>query len=246
MPKLLLEIGCEELPAAACMEAGLQLPGLAQEHLGVVPDELWIGPRRLAFPATVPERTEDAWLQGPPESLRDRAAAGFARRHGVGVDALTVRDGFLGLEVPGVSIEDALPDRLAAIVTGLQFAKSMSWGAGFRFARPVRWVCAKLDARTIEVALEGVETGGRSYGHRLTSPGRLEIASAHDYLATLRGAGVEPDRAVRYERIVSGLDELGPWSDPGESSTRSSTSSSRRACRRARSMRASSSCPSAS
>jgi tetrameric-type glycyl-tRNA synthetase beta subunit len=215
MPKLLLEIGCEELPAAACMEAGLQLPGLAQEHLGVVPDELWIGPRRLAFPATVPERTEDAWLQGPPESLRDQAAAGFARRHGVGVDALTVRDGFLGLEVPGVSVEDALPDRLAAIVTGLQFAKSMSWGAGFRFARPVRWVCAKLDARTIDVALDGVETGGRSYGHRLTSPGRIEIASAREYLATLRGAGVEPDRAVRYERIVSGLDELGPWSDPG-------------------------------
>src|SRR4029077_11325295 len=118
MPKLLLEIGCEEMPAAACMEAGLQLPGLAQEHLGVVPDELWIAPRRLAFPATVPERTEDVWLQGPPESLRDKAAAGFARRHGVGVDALTVRDGFLGLEVPGVSIEDALPDRLAAIVTG--------------------------------------------------------------------------------------------------------------------------------
>ena len=35
----------------------------------------------------------------------------------------------------------------AAIVTGLQFARSMSWGAGFRFARPVRWVCAKLDDR---------------------------------------------------------------------------------------------------
>ncbi len=214
MPKLLLEIGCEELPAAACMEAGLQLPDLSLEHLGVVPDELWIGPRRLAFPATVPERTEDAWLQGPPEKLREQAAAGFARKHGVTVDALTVRGGFLGLEVRGVSIEDALPERLAAIVTGLQFGKSMTWGAGFRFARPVRWLCAKLDDRTIEVALDGVESGGFSYGHRLTSPGRVEVASARDYLATLRAAGVEPDRAVRYERIVAGLDALGPWSDP--------------------------------
>jgi glycyl-tRNA synthetase beta chain len=214
VPKLLLEIGCEELPAAACMEAGLQLPSLCQEQLGVVPDELWIAPRRLAFPATVPERTRESWVQGPPESLRDRAAAGFARRHGVTVDALSVRDGFLGLELPGVPIEEALPERLAAIVTGLQFAKSMTWGAAFRFARPVRWICAKLDDRTIQVALEGLERGGFSYGHRLTSPGRIEIRSAVDYLATLRAVGVEPDRAVRYERIVAGLDELGAWSDP--------------------------------
>jgi glycyl-tRNA synthetase beta chain len=215
MPKLLLEIGCEELPAAACMEAGLQLPGLAQEHLGAVAEELWIGPRRLAFPATVPERTEDAWIQGPPEQLRDQAAAGFARKHGVAVDRLTVRGGFLGVEVQGVAIEEALPERLAAIVTGLQFAKSMTWGAAFRFARPVRWICAKLDDRTIDVALDGVETGGCSYGHRLTHPGRVEIPRAQDYLSALRAAGVEPDRAVRYERIVTGLDALGPWSDPG-------------------------------
>jgi glycyl-tRNA synthetase beta chain len=30
----------------------------------------------------------------------------------------------------------------------------------------------------------------------------------------LRAAGVEPDRAVRFERIVAGLDALGSWSDP--------------------------------
>ena len=82
MRKLLLEIGCEELPAAACMEAGLQLPALAREHLGVSPDELWLGPRRLAFPATVPDRTEDTWVQGPagvaarPRRRRVREAAG--------------------------------------------------------------------------------------------------------------------------------------------------------------------------
>ncbi len=216
MPKLLLEIGCEELPAAACMEAGLQLPGLALEQLGVKPDELWIGPRRLAFPALVPARTEDTWVQGPPEELRERAAAGFARKQGVEVGALMVRDGFLGLEVPGRPIEEVLPERLAAIVTGIQFAKSMTWGAGFRFARPVRWVCAKLDDRTVEVTLDGVEAGGFSYGHRLTHPGRVTIPSVDEYLPRLRAAGVEPDRAVRYEHIVTGLDELGVWSDPSD------------------------------
>jgi glycyl-tRNA synthetase beta chain len=214
MPRLLFEIGCEELPAAACMEAGLQLPELAREQLGAQTVELYIGPRRLAFPIDVPERTADEWIKGPPENLREKAAAGFAKKHGVTVDDLTLRDGFLGLEVPGRPIAEVLPARLAAIVTGLQFGKSMDWGAGFRFARPVRWLCAKLEGQTIDVALEHVPSGGFSYGHRQTHPGQVEISDAHAYLDALRAAGVEPDRAVRFEQICAGLDALGTWRDP--------------------------------
>ncbi len=216
MPKLLFEIGCEELPAAACMEAGLQLPALSREHLDTVPDELYIGPRRLGFPATVPDRTEDEWVKGPPEALRDKAAAGFAKRYGVSVDDLTLRDGFLGVEIPGRPIAEVLPERLAAIVRGLQFGKSMTWGAGFRFARPVRWLCAVLDGEAVEVALAGVPSGNMSYGHRTTHPRPVRVPSADEYLSVLRAAGVEPDRAVRFQQIVAGLDALGPWKDPSE------------------------------
>jgi glycyl-tRNA synthetase beta chain len=162
----------------------------------------------------VPERTADEWIKGPPENLRDRAAAGFARRHGVSIDELTVRDGFLGVEVPGRPIAEVLPERLTAIVTGLQFGKSMNWGAGFRFARPVRWLCAKLEEETVEVALGHVPSGGCSFGHRQTYPERVEIPSAHAYLETLRSVGVEPDRARRYQAICAGLDALGSWRDP--------------------------------
>jgi glycyl-tRNA synthetase beta chain len=214
MPRLLFEIGCEELPAAACLEAALQLPELAREHLGAQALELFIGPRRLAFPADVPAHTADEWIKGPPENLREKAAAGFAKKHGVSVDDLTLREGFLGVEVPGRPIADVLPERLAAIVTGLQFGKSMDWGAGFRFARPVRWLCAKLEDRTVEVSLEHVPSGGFSYGHRQTHPGQVEIPNAYAYLDALRAAGVEPDRAVRYEQICAGLDALGAWRDP--------------------------------
>jgi hypothetical protein len=38
MATLLLEIGCEELPAAACREAAAQLPELAKRELGAAPD----------------------------------------------------------------------------------------------------------------------------------------------------------------------------------------------------------------
>ena len=75
MPSLLLEIGAEELPAAACYEAEAQLPELVRAHLGVAPSELFIGPRRIAFLAEdVPGRTADEWVKGPPEDLRERAA----------------------------------------------------------------------------------------------------------------------------------------------------------------------------
>ena len=84
-------------------------------------------------------------MQGPPEQLREKAAAGFARKQGVSEDELEVRDGFLGVVVPGRPISEALPERLAAIVEGLAFGKSMIWEKdGLRFSRPVRWLCAKL------------------------------------------------------------------------------------------------------
>ncbi len=162
MPSLLLEIGCEELPAGACREAEAQLPELARAHIGTAPSQLFVGPRRLAFLIDdLPEQTADLWVKGPPENLRDRAAAGFAKKHGVAVDELELRDGFLGVTVPGRELREVLPEQIDRIVRGFSFTKSMRWDeSGIRFARPVRWVLAKLDAETI--------VGETSYGHRFT------------------------------------------------------------------------------
>jgi glycyl-tRNA synthetase beta chain len=202
MPTLLFEIGCEELPASACREAKEQLPALCLEHLGTEPARLYIGPRRLAVLVDdVSAEAAPEWVKGPPVALREKAAAGFAKRYGATVDELEERDGFLGVEVPG----KPLAERLAAILDALAFSKSMQWEAGgLRFARPVRWLCARLD--------EAVVLGdGTSFGHRFTS-GRIEIPSAQSYAETLRGNGVEPDAAVRREQIVAGLPE--GWRDP--------------------------------
>jgi glycyl-tRNA synthetase beta chain len=215
MPSLLLEIGCEELPASACREAEEQLPRLCREQLDVEPSELYVGPRRLGFLVRdLRERTADEWIKGPPEKLRERAAAGFAKRHGVRPEDLTVRDGFLGVEAPGKPMRDVLAERLAAVVHGLQFTKSMRWnGGGLRFSRPVRWVCALLDGETLRVSLEGIPSENVSFGHRFTS-GRVQISEATAYVATLREAMVEPFADERRSRIVEALDAIGGWSDP--------------------------------
>src|SRR5438477_102392 len=208
MPSLLLEIGTEELPAAACREAEAQLPELARAHIGTAPSQLFVGPRRLALLIDdLPERTADEWVKGPPENLRDQAAAGFAKKHDVAVDELELRDGFLGVTVPGRELREVLPEQIDRIVRGFSFTKSMRWDeSGIRFARPVRWVLAKLDAETI--------VGETSFGHRFTH-GAVEIPTATGYADALRAADVEPVAEVRCRLIVEGLDAIGGWSDPG-------------------------------
>ncbi|HET9214031.1 MAG TPA: glycine--tRNA ligase subunit beta, partial [Gaiellaceae bacterium] len=168
MPSLLLEIGCEELPASACREAAEQLRDRWLPAFGA--GTVYAGPRRLALHVTdLAEREPDQWVKGPPERLRDKAAAGFARKHGVAVEELEARDGFLGVLVPGRTLEETIPERLAEIVEGLSFSKSMVWETGgIRFSRPVRWLCAKVDDRDLDVAVAGVPSGGRSSGHRFT------------------------------------------------------------------------------
>ncbi|HWH55776.1 MAG TPA: glycine--tRNA ligase subunit beta [Gaiellaceae bacterium] len=208
MPSLLLEIGCEELPAAACREAERQLPELARAHVGAEPSEIFVGPRRIGFLIEdLPARTDDEWVKGPPESLREQAAAGFAKKHGVGVDQLEARDGFLGVTLPGRELVDVLPEQLDRVLRGFSFGKTMRWDeSGLRFARPVRWMLAKLDAQTI--------LGETSFGHRFTH-GLVEIPDAHEYADALRAVDVEPVAAERRRLIVEQLDAIGGWSDPG-------------------------------
>jgi glycyl-tRNA synthetase beta chain len=210
LPALLFEIGCEELPAAACREAEGQLPELSRRELGAEPSAVFVGPRRLAVLVDdLPERSPDEWIQGPPEHLRDRAAEGFARKQGVSVDELEVRDGFLGVLVPGRSIDESVAERLEAITRGLSFGKTMWWDErSLRFPRPVRWRCAKLD----DGGVAGL--AGTSYGHRFTHA-EVEIPHAREYAERLRAAGVEPDAGERRRLILEGLEVIGGWSDPG-------------------------------
>jgi glycyl-tRNA synthetase beta chain len=213
LSSLLVEIGCEELPAAACREALVQLRENWLPLLGS--GTAYVGPRRLALHVTAPvAREPDRWIKGPPEHLREKAAVGFARRHGVDVDSLEVREGFLGVLVAGRALDEMLPERLTAVVTGLAFSKTMVWEAGgLRFPRPVRWLCAKLDERTIEFEAAGLRSGGHSFGHRFTH-GRVEIPHADAYLEALRAVGVEPNQEKRRQLILDGLDRIPGWHDP--------------------------------
>jgi glycyl-tRNA synthetase beta chain len=207
--RLLLEIGCEELPAGSVREAEAQLPRLCEQHLGVPPAQVLVGPRRLAVLVDgLEEPAGDQWIKGPPVSLRDKAAAGFAKRHGVEADELEERDGFLGVVKPAQPLAETLPGQLTGIVNGLAFGKTMRWDdSGFRFPRPVRWTCARLDSDAVE------GHGTTTWGHRFTH-GEVEVPSADAYVGTLRGVDVEPEAVERERLIREGLTALGEWGDP--------------------------------
>jgi glycyl-tRNA synthetase beta chain len=168
---------------------------------------LYVTPRRLAFVLRdLPADSPDELVKGPPEAMRDRAAAGFARRYGLEPDQLEAREGHLWARIPGRPLRDVAAERAAELLRDLAFSKSMRWnGDGVRFARPVRWRCLLLD----DEALDGNRSFGRRFAH-----GEVEIPHAEAYAEALRAAGVEPDAGERRRAIVAGLDALGEWRDP--------------------------------
>jgi glycyl-tRNA synthetase beta chain len=138
--------------------------------------------------------------------MAEKAAAGFAKRHGVAAEDLEERDGFLGVEIPGRPLVEVLPEQVDAILRGLAFSKTMRWDdSGVRFPRPVRWTLAMVDSNMV--------VGDATYGHRFTSAA-IEVKDASQYPEALRAADVEPDQDERRKQIAQALDELDGWSDP--------------------------------
>jgi len=232
MADLLLEIGCEELPAGYIRPALEQWAGLVRAAL----DEARLGcagvktagtPRRLAvFAAGVREAQHDALVEvtGPParaafdaQGSPTKAALGFARTHGVEPSALSVKKTPKGeycvvqKEVKGRPAADVLAEALPRTITSIRFPKSMHWvtGSGVTFARPFRTLLALLGSLVIEFEINGVRSGRATAGHPFLSPGLIELpdASFDGYLDLLRAHRVVADIPARREIIARKIGE---------------------------------------
>ncbi|HKQ96479.1 MAG TPA: glycine--tRNA ligase subunit beta [Candidatus Polarisedimenticolia bacterium] len=225
----LLEIGTEEIPARMLAGAIADLTRGLQEKLaaaGLAPAAAhgYGTPRRMAtlfegLPARQADQTVE--VVGPAVGAAydaagkpTKAAEGFARAQGVGVETLRRVKGpkgeCVGLlkEVRGREVGAILAETVPAVVSAMTFPKTMRWGSGeHRFVRPVHSVVALLDATVVDLALFGVRSGRDSFGHRASGPARVPIAQAGDYLGTLRGASVLADPAERRAAIARGLHE---------------------------------------
>ena len=234
VPTLLFEIGCEELPAAACIEAeAAAARARARAARRRSRRSCYIGPRRLAFPARAAS-DRDARTRGSRARPRTCATGGRRVREALRrrrSTTLSVRDGFLGLEVPGQPIDEVLPERLAAIVARppVHEVDDVGRRLPLRAARSGGSARSSTTRRS-RYALEGVPSGGSSYrAPRRRIRARSRSPSAESYLEALRAAGVEPDRAVRFERDRRRRSTRSAGgATRSASSTRSCTSSRRR------------------
>ncbi len=184
--EFLVEIGCEELPAAwldpLIAEFGtLVAGGIETAGLGSAAVRAFGTPRRLVAAAEgvrarQPDRVERKL--GPPARVGrtehgewTRAALGFARRQGLegpdAEDALAVfetdRGPYVGVEteIPGRAAAQLLPGVIESALRGLAFPKAMHWdatvsGAPFPFGRPIRWIVALLDGAVVPFRIEVV------------------------------------------------------------------------------------------
>ena len=234
---LLIELGCEELPANACRvaerEAGLTIERLLTERrLTPTSVEVFVTPRRIAVIAEgVPSEApaETSVQTGPPEKAArnddgswSKAAEGFARKHGLTPEQLEVRDGLLTATVsvaaePLATHAQALVDGL---IEGLQMPKNMRWGTGtLRFSRPIRTLVVLHGDTVLPAEVQGVQSGRLTRGHRLLQP-ELELGTVDDYVSDLGGAGVGARTGDRREIIETLLTSLAKahdatWDDPG-------------------------------
>jgi glycyl-tRNA synthetase beta chain len=223
MPELLLELGCEELPASFVRKALADLTANVEQALkeAEVPFQRENGPigtpRRLIVcfkhvEARQPDRTKE--VRGPgakaafdAEGKPTKALEGFCR--GQGVDPATVRtEGdyvWVTKSIPGLDTAELLKEILPKAITSLTFEKAMRWGASrMRFARPIRWILAAFDGKAIPFQIETAKSGLESRGHRFNHPEPFEAKTYDELLKKLREREVEPDPAIREKRIREG------------------------------------------
>ncbi len=220
MPELLLEVGCEELPASFVRRAYTDL----LENLTVLFTEAGVldgsgtaigTPRRLILSfMDLKEREEDQVkeVRGPgvkaaydADGKLTNAAIGFCRGQGVDPADLRKDDQYVWATktVIGRPTSEILAEALPTAIRTLNFEKSMRWGSSrMRFARPIRWLLAAFDGKVVSFEIEGVSSGLKSFGHRFYSPEPFEVTSLVALVDGLRERSVEPDPTIRQAQIV--------------------------------------------
>lgn len=228
MPDLLLELGCEELPASFVRKAFEDLrdalvAALREERvLEEGSDATAMGtPRRLIVEVKgLKDRQEDLEKETRGPALKAAYTAdgeptpallGFCRSAGIEPSALRKDEQYVWAKklVPGRSAQEVAGEAIAKAIRSLSFEKSMRWGEGrMRFARPIRWILASLGGALVPIEIEGVSSGLESRGRRFVANDTFPANDLKGLLSGLRERQVEPDPEIRRELILSQTHKL--------------------------------------
>ena len=227
---LLFELGTEELPAGdieqlvTALSAGIA-NGLTEQGLPFTDARCFSTPRRLAVlisDVTLKGPDIERTVVGPPVSAASneegdwtKAAEGFARKQGITLDALLIKEEqgveriVANIAQIGVEAASVIPEIVSAAVNALPVSKRMRWGrTRYDFLRPVQWLVLLLGKTTLPLELFGRHSGRESRGHRFHANHAVSIAEPNDYKAALHQAKVIVDVDERRARVAEQVSQL--------------------------------------
>ena len=235
MPDLLLELFSEEIPARMQAKAADDLRRMVTDRLvaeGLVYEgaKAFATPRRLALTVHgIPVRQSDLKEErrGPRVGGPDAAIAGFLKATGLAsIDEAKIQrdpkkgDFYIALiEKPGRATLDVLADMLPVIVRTFPWPKSMRWGqrsakpGALSWVRPLHTITATFGLETeepdiVKFAVDGIEAGQTTYGHRFMAPAAISVRRFEDYEAKLKAAKVVLDPQARKDDILADAKQL--------------------------------------
>ncbi|HEY9709008.1 MAG TPA: glycine--tRNA ligase subunit beta, partial [Oculatellaceae cyanobacterium] len=150
----------------------------------------------------------------------------FARKQGVELDALSVRDTdkgqfvFAVKKTAGRPASEILTELIPQWIFRLEGKRFMRWGDGdLRFSRPICWLVALLDDAVLPIELvngsETIKSDRISQAHRVLHPQPVEIPQAADYVQCLHSAyvAVQPDerRGKIQQQVEAAAQKLGGY-----------------------------------
>src|SRR5512141_1110519 len=230
MPDLLFELFSEEIPARMQAKAVDDLRRMVTDKLvaeGLVYEgaKAFATPRRLALTVHgIPARQSDLneERRGPRVGGPDAAIAGFLKATGLASieEAKIQRDPKKGdfyialIEKPGRATLEVLAEMLPVIIRTFPWPKSMRWGersarpSALQWVRPLHAITATFGLETeepdvVKFAVDGIEAGQTTYGHRFMAPAPISVRRFEDYEAKLLDAKVVLDPERRKDTIVT-------------------------------------------
>ena len=235
MPDLLLELFSEEIPARMQAKAADDLRRLVTDRLvseGLIYEgaKAFATPRRLALtvhgiPARQPDLKEER--RGPRVGGPEAAVQGFLKAAGLSSleEAKIQHDPKKGdfyvalIEKPGRSTLEVLAEILPVVIRTFPWPKSMRWGArsarpgALNWVRPLHAITATFGLETeepdiVKFAVDGIETGNTTFGHRFLAPAPISVRRFEDYETKLLDARVVLDPERRKDSILTDARQL--------------------------------------
>ena len=199
---LLVELLTEELPPKSLLRlaevfrealaSGLNGSSLVSSPYSA---RCFASPRRLAVLIhNVVDKAKDIHsdTSGPSVAAGLKAAEGFARKHGVAVDALKRVSTAKGevyvasYTTKGAQLDEVLTQKVEAALKVLPISKVMRWGSSeVQFVRPVHGLVMMHGKRVVPGSVLGLSAGNTTSGHRFIGATSIRPSSADEYEAKL-------------------------------------------------------------